>query len=1116
MSQTITTETRIEITAGHPVELPGGEFVANAQMTRVGLDLHLTAPDGHSVIVEGYFAQQGTAPDLVTADGAKLSPQLVSAFVPPEHAGQYAASGQIANDATPVGHITEVSGEAHIVRADGTHVPAAVNTPLYQGDVIETSKAGAVNLQFADNTSFAISESARMSVDKFIYDSAHHSGSSFFSMLQGVFVYTSGLIGKADPGSVSIETPVGSIGIRGTVVAGHIMPAGQESKITILDGAITVTNGSGTHEMHESFNTVALNNYQSAPTNLGQMDAHTFHESFHSVAAVAGDTVSHFTAAAAAAPAHAAEHGAADAPPPAPANAAHDAPPAAAPPAPAGDHSAKPPVAPVGEDHAPQTAPADGMMAPMMAPPPVPAGDHATMNMAPPMAPVMAPAMMMAGMDMMAMTGYKMMSAATGMTGMLGTATNFYDTATSFAPPPVMTAYTAPIIAGSTTTYTTTTTTLTATTDTTIQPVATSGGTSYVVPFSLSFSYSSDYQTLGGIKEFAAMGTFVGHVTPYNAAAGDIKYMVTVNGANLPVQIVPDGPSGGYSPSTNYPYATAFSMDSLGNVYANDPLGLSHYVNPNGLNLTITATDGLGHTAVMSPWLNIQNGSPNPANPPQIFVGTDGSDTLSVSNLSYGYIDGGSGNDTLLLAMTGAAASTIDLATANLGPIKNIETIDLGTSGTGLHLGVREVYQMTDSNHALTITSTAAAALSIITGGTGDFQLQDGGTIGASSTLHYRGTYNNSTVDLVINNAATSSNLTGITVTDVAHTLAPPSFAFDSSYNTPVINTGSYSSGSGVAEFAASGTVVGTAHLSAPAGDAVSYSVAKVVDTYTGTTIGVSPFSFSTTAAGSLIVGTGYQSYMSYHDHPPGFDVTIAANDTTTGQTTFLTEHIALQNYLPGVAPYVLTGGGSYTGTGVADFIVNTGSSSFSVSGGGGGDVILGGGGNDTITVADNAFRYIDGGAGNDLLTLGSGSGPIALDMTDTNVDPTVGSRIGSIRNIETINLGTNNVFDSVASRYEGNILSLIVRDVFDMTSSSNHTLTITANNNVTYSTVNVYNSTSNGYFALRAGDYLTGTHSTVHYDGTYNGTQVTLVINNAVSTGHSIGDISVNVTTVL
>jgi len=318
MPKDMQADVRVEAIAGKPVELPSGHFLANADMSRAGMDLHITGSDGHTIVVEGYFAQQ-VSPDLVTHDGARLTPAMVSAFVPPEHAGQYAASGQTATDVSPAGKITKVVGDAHIIHADGTKTVAHEGSLIYQGDVVETSKTGAVNMQFSDNTTFAISDNARMSVDQFVYHASNHTGSTFFSMLQGVFVYTSGLIGKSDPGAVNIETPVGSIGIRGTVVAAHILPAGQHSEITIVDGAITLTNGTGTQELNDHLQTVSVNGYQSQPQSV-QMDANTFNSAYSSMSSVAGSELSHFTGMGTSAPAG--EHNAAPtttAPTPAPA-----------------------------------------------------------------------------------------------------------------------------------------------------------------------------------------------------------------------------------------------------------------------------------------------------------------------------------------------------------------------------------------------------------------------------------------------------------------------------------------------------------------------------------------------------------------------------------------------------------------------------------------------------------------------------------------------------------------------------------------------------------------------------------------------------------------------------
>lgn len=291
MPKEVSFDVEVQAVKGQPVTLPDGASLADAQFLRDGGDLFLQMPDGHTVKVGGYF-EHDPAPDLLGHGGGKLTPELVQAFLPPQHPGEYAQSQPVktATDATPVGKVTEIVGDVTITRADGTKIKAALGTEVYEGDVIETSAKGGVNILFSDNTTFSISESARLSVDEFTFNSADNEGSSFFSLLQGLFVYTSGLIGKEDPGQVSINTPVGSIGIRGTVVAGHIQPEGQESTITVIDGAIVVTNGDGTIEMSDAFDTVTLTSYDTAPVDSGTMSTETFMTTYGGLQPVAGST----------------------------------------------------------------------------------------------------------------------------------------------------------------------------------------------------------------------------------------------------------------------------------------------------------------------------------------------------------------------------------------------------------------------------------------------------------------------------------------------------------------------------------------------------------------------------------------------------------------------------------------------------------------------------------------------------------------------------------------------------------------------------------------------------------------------------------------------------------
>lgn len=268
------------------IELPGANFIADADIVRDGQNLILEAPDGTTIMIEGYF-NTDPAPDLTTADGAILTPELIDSFV--QYAGpvQYAQSAT-ASDVSPVGAVHEISGDATVTRVDGSTESITIGTPIYQGDIIETDETGAVNITFIDESTFAVSEHARLAIDEYVYDPASDSGTSNFSLLRGVFVFTSGLIGREDPDDVNIETPIGSIGIRGTTIAGTINPDG-ESQITVTEGAIVVRNGSGEQTLSNQFETVRMNGYNDAIENIGVLDLAAMQQTFNVLRVVSAD-----------------------------------------------------------------------------------------------------------------------------------------------------------------------------------------------------------------------------------------------------------------------------------------------------------------------------------------------------------------------------------------------------------------------------------------------------------------------------------------------------------------------------------------------------------------------------------------------------------------------------------------------------------------------------------------------------------------------------------------------------------------------------------------------------------------------------------------------------------
>jgi hypothetical protein len=96
---------------------------------------------------------------------------------------------------------------------------------VYRGDLIETGADGALAIAFADGTSFNVSRNARMEVNEFIYDPNGQSNSTLMSVTKGTFTFIAGNVART--GDMKIDTPLGTVGIRGTTPRIEIMEDGS-------------------------------------------------------------------------------------------------------------------------------------------------------------------------------------------------------------------------------------------------------------------------------------------------------------------------------------------------------------------------------------------------------------------------------------------------------------------------------------------------------------------------------------------------------------------------------------------------------------------------------------------------------------------------------------------------------------------------------------------------------------------------------------------------------------------------------------------------------------------------------------------------------------------------
>lgn len=114
-----------------------------------------------------------------------------------------------------IGSVKTVRGSASVVRA-GETIPAQTGLKLLEGDILETGPDGALGLMLRDESSLSLGPSSRIAIERFLFTPAEGKLGLTTRVFRGTLAYLSGLIGKLAPESARFETPVASIGIRGT------------------------------------------------------------------------------------------------------------------------------------------------------------------------------------------------------------------------------------------------------------------------------------------------------------------------------------------------------------------------------------------------------------------------------------------------------------------------------------------------------------------------------------------------------------------------------------------------------------------------------------------------------------------------------------------------------------------------------------------------------------------------------------------------------------------------------------------------------------------------------------------------------------------------------------
>jgi VCBS repeat-containing protein len=192
------------------IVVPDAHLLFNADFHRSGVDL-LLSKDDHEYVVHDYFKGEKRSA-LASPDGAHLTGDIVTALT-----GQvdYAQAAGAPDAGKIIGHVTKLAGSATVIR-NGVSIILNMGDNVEKNDVVQSGSNTTLGITFIDGTVFGLSSNARMVLNEMVYDPNGSNNSSLMSLVAGTISFVAGETAKH--GDMKIDTPVATMGIRGTAV----------------------------------------------------------------------------------------------------------------------------------------------------------------------------------------------------------------------------------------------------------------------------------------------------------------------------------------------------------------------------------------------------------------------------------------------------------------------------------------------------------------------------------------------------------------------------------------------------------------------------------------------------------------------------------------------------------------------------------------------------------------------------------------------------------------------------------------------------------------------------------------------------------------------------------
>ena len=192
------------------IVVPDAHLLFTGDFRRSGVDLILSGDD-RELVLHDYFKGEKRAA-LSSPDGAHLTGDIVNALT--GHT-QFAQADGSPGVAQVIGHVTKLVGTATAIR-NGVSIILNQGDNVNKGDVVQSGSESSLGITFIDGSVFGLASNAKMVLNEMVYDPNGSSNSSLLSLVQGTISFVAGATAKH--GDMKVDTPVATMGIRGTAV----------------------------------------------------------------------------------------------------------------------------------------------------------------------------------------------------------------------------------------------------------------------------------------------------------------------------------------------------------------------------------------------------------------------------------------------------------------------------------------------------------------------------------------------------------------------------------------------------------------------------------------------------------------------------------------------------------------------------------------------------------------------------------------------------------------------------------------------------------------------------------------------------------------------------------